>query len=1474
MELIEDLKITKTELYKKEPAFMVRDYNQERELISEYNGRQLLELLQNADDQGATRVQIELCTKTNTLKICNTGNPFSVDGIKSLLIANLSTKTEKKFIGNKGLGFRSIINWANSIQVNSNSFLVKFSEDISKNAFHQLFNEAERYSILSSRALTENAIPIAFLALPEVSNATRSDWATEITITYKDQFLSDIKDQLSTLKPEILLFLNHIHEILIKVDEEASTLSRTVSGSHITIGNDTWKIYELEEELPEKLQDPSKVERERFSIKIALTPNLEKSSDRLYTFFPTKVNIDFPMIIHATFELDSSRNQLVNSNKNIYILERLVDLIVQTAKELTSIAVNWNPVKLLQYTNQNIVLKELGFYKKIDEVVRTIEIFPCVDNTYKKISDVALLGEELPELVKSTNSQSIFNWLLEYDSCAVRYQLFYKKVIGTVELRNTVNEFSRYILSIDSSYEYRIALIATLYKLKPRDTFELLTNDDNIIISQNDDAYTPLTNNSDGIALPSFTKIQFLNRTLYKKLITKLEIKNNEPARELQRILKDITNIQSYEPAQVIEKIISSANKEIKDNPNSARFVVEEMVNSLLKCYEDFKSKPSSSLKSVQLINKVGELCNANQLYIGDGFPSGKLSEDIFGDIYGEAAFLASPSMYGQFVNSKDIDGLEQFFIWLGVNSFVKYERLQIPDNDYKDYVFSVVAKPVGFRNYKLDCQRINFDLLESSDVMFTHEKLIAWVISDKTTYRSLELDNADEFKFSKINEISESYYHPLVKKPSYILFQLIQFGFFNDFLILDDHNLDFLNPFSINFNDEIFTSRNISRRDIEYVLLKLGAKDKFEDLSIKRVNSILKELPQKNPNGKQTQKIYKLALDHYDKHKLPLDMGHQLFAKLGASEGYYPQSKVFYADNIKLPRKLIGSKAILNLPRRQGNSRVLSFFKVKDLNEVNLSIKSHIPSKRLNSDFFAYFEEIKPYLLAYRVANVQKDKAVHASSLNRLKITLCREIVSLVDDKEVALDNNDYLNDGNHFYIRINDYKELTDLKKDPEFCDVFSQVISTIFLVNDNSGNFRTVFKDDRIDVEHVIVQALGMEALNEARALLGISNTFVSFWSAVCTAKKIPLSINFVEVNLADILSALQLHDMDITKLDYSNISSCSSSEIACQIFLALGISVEEFNKTAFYKISLAALHGFKLNAKFESLFPKFRYSLWKALEPLSWDKKGEFLNDLAKFEHRKNWVTRLSVELENTIQIDYEAQVKEFVRRNFDNLQWQECEDFIDIYNRQFNSLPAGTFDSLPLDIKACLYFEGGDQKALDFLNSLKKDENSVNEETSSTKANLPSQSATTEAYTPPDSTNNTKPYKHSSSTDKANKANGDAAEMVVFDSLVAKYGNNNVEHVSKRDDRLGYDIRYSPDSGQSWKYVEVKRYTSDRFFLTQNELVFSRDHMGLYEVFLVTSENEIIILRDVDFDSKEKFLVTANKYLVTFKLTNE
>lgn len=107
----------KRDTYARDPALLVADSDRELEHARDYHGRELLELLQNVDDAaregGPCDAVIDL--RPEGLCVANRGEPFSRDGVKSLMLANYSPKRRRRaqFIGCKGLGFRSILTWSN-----------------------------------------------------------------------------------------------------------------------------------------------------------------------------------------------------------------------------------------------------------------------------------------------------------------------------------------------------------------------------------------------------------------------------------------------------------------------------------------------------------------------------------------------------------------------------------------------------------------------------------------------------------------------------------------------------------------------------------------------------------------------------------------------------------------------------------------------------------------------------------------------------------------------------------------------------------------------------------------------------------------------------------------------------------------------------------------------------------------------------------------------------------------------------------------------------------------------------------------------------------------------------------------------------------------------------------------------------------------------------------------------------------------
>ena len=118
--------------YQQRPNRLVSDFNGEKTFVNDYIGREILELLQNANDAAAKagkrgRVHFELLP--SGLIAANTGAPFSKAGVASLCLPHTSPKPAEgpQMVGNKGLGFRAVLNWTRFPIILSADLAIVFS---------------------------------------------------------------------------------------------------------------------------------------------------------------------------------------------------------------------------------------------------------------------------------------------------------------------------------------------------------------------------------------------------------------------------------------------------------------------------------------------------------------------------------------------------------------------------------------------------------------------------------------------------------------------------------------------------------------------------------------------------------------------------------------------------------------------------------------------------------------------------------------------------------------------------------------------------------------------------------------------------------------------------------------------------------------------------------------------------------------------------------------------------------------------------------------------------------------------------------------------------------------------------------------------------------------------------------------------------------------------------------------------------
>lgn len=1480
---------------------MLGDFNREIETVKGYNGRQILELLQNCDDEGAKKILIKLDTDLNEITISNDGQPFSEKGYRSLFIANLSSKTSKrKYIGNKGLGFRSIINWSNSIEIQSNNISLIFSENNLTNSFDQLFPKELQSKIRDEENLSESITPLPFLSMPILNDIGKTEYVTSIIVHYKDEFLEDIRRQVDKITSETLLFLRNIEEIhfegfedKVHINCKREDINADVSAfsakGKISINNNTWYIFEEEKLLPKEFSDSNKNEKEFYQIKIAVEKNFECSSPHLYSFFPTNIKLDQPYVLHATFDLDATRNQINDSHKNRYILEKIVAFTIEVAKYYSTEKVSYKPLMILNHTHKADTLDNLGYYNLIENAIKTESVFPCVDNTYKKLDDAIYISDDFASMLLKISANEIIDvHLLPIQEDSLKDFILDLEIDTSLQVFDSALELINDIALLDLSIYNRALFISQIIKtcqfLKTKfpNKINFLINGNGKLISGNDYIYTPITFDN-SLEIPSYTNIEFIDTNLFSLLVKLLNHdakENPNKGRFIYDQLKGFCNIHSYEPTTLALKIISETNIIIEENPNDAMVYVKEMNRCLFINYKksDAETLKASIRTNVPTVTKNKTVKSTSEVSLSAYYPTGKKTELIFSEIYIDDNYIASPEELG-IVQFDSIHDVENYLIWLSVNKFVHYVSGNTTDTvGYFNYVMKYKGNP-GSTGQSLSFKKIdNFEFLLNK---LSLNKLVIWIYFDETLRKQLSNDLNDDVVKNHFRGYSEFY-----NKPSYIKFIIdtkYQLSFRN---ILIDERYYWVNDFNIDYTSKDFAQAEITKTSINEILILLGAKDDFNKISIDKVAEIINKLPQQYPDGKKSQSFYKRALNHYRINYKEINKPLNLFADNGTGLKLYAQEEIYFNDKIKLPKRLKQDFPIFNFPVRAGGAEAIKFFGINDLKELKVEILSHQPLKEITLEFSEYFQKLKPLILTQRINVIEESRLrkLQASICNKIKIILCSAISYKVLDKEYEVANYEFLHyEEETYFLKVNEYDSLNFLRKHFDFTDSFADILSLSFDISGDKNEFKHLL---RTDFNYAILSTkndFGDDTLQEARELLGLADYKQAFWQAVFQAKELEYFEHLDDLSLENFLRDNLNITYNLSDLDYENLSIEVQLKKIELLFNEIDIELEQFALKYPYKISVQEVHFKLLRNVILSKKNKIKTSVWKSLSAKEIEVQAKFLSEINKYEYYESFANQIASENEYHFSINTDKAVNDYILSIYGDLEITEELNINKYRNQNIKRFSEDELFEISQNerFKSLLYFDNVVEIIKEELTKLQSGQNekpnSDSPNTSYADKNNPTptiissdklkqkkidirlKSKYSGVYTP----------KHDNS--RKLKEIGNSSEKLVYDHLLESEFHKNVYWASEDNEGLHYDIRYT-SLENIVKYVEVKTFDNSYFHLSKAEYDFGVNHKDDYEIWLVNNKKNIIPI--TDFFSNKKYEVISNEFLVYLEIAND
>jgi len=899
-----DLIAKRRDIYIKDPLLIVEHFNNENKIIDEYNGRQLLEMIQNANDESDTTKpkKVKITLENSTLLIANNGNPFSIGGVESLIYSDLSPKVmEENKVGQKGLGFRSVLNWSEEIYIASYDLHLKFSKQHARTFLEGLIDENPEIQTVLKRK-TKKSFSISVLRCPyleeDTSNKKEKDYDTVVELSLKDGIGQDIKDQIDKdIIPEILIFLNKLEEIEVQTDEHHFLLKKEPTDNGILItkidfldeqNNDSWLWFTSEEKGRLTNNDVTK----NYELKIAYNPNTKPSIQKLFSYFRTDVDFPYPVLAHGSFELSGNRNHLIEDENgfNKMLLDKLAKLLVDCSIRLTKEnKCNYDALKLIIPSirnNSSLNNAPWNFNKAIEISIIDTPIFPSIKNKYLKLSEGIKFYEVPIQNSIPKKGYQLFNTLLQPTSD--REIIYYLSTLK-INLKYSNSEFTDKINQmIDNDLLTEKQRVDWIYLVceKTNEIYNgntptlpyLLINSEDKKIKSFDTVIVPPKEIT--YKLPKGIKLQFLNQDLFRKIRSRF---GNSPSRQVIEKL-NLYNVAEYAMNVVVQKIISSTNEIIKKGRKDKANAIAEMHKALFSIYNslddntDAKNTFPSTLTSPYLFTRNNELKEANKLYFGKEYAIGYLMEDLLKEVK-EDVFVGSLEQNGLVEEQKESETLmsnhsvEIYLKWLGIADFPKKETKEIKSHSFSNdefikFILKSIRYPFTTQGYNekieniaeiktcwdFKCNVLWYEHFEEIISGASFECLLTWFLKDMELYNTLVTNQefaSSQLRFAYPKKVYYRYI-PISYIKSHIFFTLQKTAFIPvengeksipNNCLLDSNNLSpLVKTPKINYTATPFINNNIDEEQINYFLKRIGLKDSLKDLTIQSLYTLLNQ--------------------------------------------------------------------------------------------------------------------------------------------------------------------------------------------------------------------------------------------------------------------------------------------------------------------------------------------------------------------------------------------------------------------------------------------------------------------------------------------------------------------------------------------------------------------------------------------------------------------------------------------------------
>lgn len=1513
-----------------------QDKKIELDMMQEYSGRELYEMIQNADDEGSQKVELQL-GDDKVFHIKNWGDrPFTEGGMYSIMRSFSSVKTGSEYsnsavkpIGNKGLGFRSLLNWGDEITIHSNGVKCSFSENIAKNKWDELWNG----SVCDERKLFEDErqgrVPLAILSIPMVSRdditVSKGEAAneggngdrctTDIEVRCKQGVVKDIADKMQGLPCAVLLFLRSVKEIVIKNSGESTRTIKKVDEEEVCSDIRFVRIsdngMETEFVVCYKMADDRSYE-----VAVAYQKSRNDVFPVLYSYFPTKVSMGVPAIYHGTFELDASRNYLVDSDKNRMVMHELGAVAVRLSgylaeNDLLEDGGEWEPFKMLDLRKAGISVSGiLPLAESIKDAIVNgeVEIFPTVGKGFTTCDNALWLGSEIARWLKDNiallgQKNALCNHLICYenDSEGCLSDVIVAKELTVV--KDDIEEIakSKMDVSVRATFIKSLVECAHLNRVEcaPCDVnLSVLVDAEGDVIQADSENPVYLLSMKGNSPLPKCLNIHSADSYLVKELqnIWGFDI------RGVTNILKAITSVRDGDRTAIRRKIETWSRKDMN---------YAGMCEVLRWEFQNQTPDLTPFSSDLYLINKEDEMMNASSLLLReDGSDDGLLGKIadkwwLINDLSEWVSILKAPT-------SEDAsDFLHNI---LGVSWRVPLENRFFGDEgDYLDAVRDMNNKTQirneccnRFDTGNTVSKQYNYIYVPYKEFFnpFTLTEALGLIMEDERVCRHLLNNNINLFYSSvKVETVKYSYSAYCLRK--YDKFAPLQNAIIRSSLFGGGVDYNFLENALL-----------IDRTRIEAVLVALGAHFDIANLPVAQLYSMLAEKIEDNGVQKRYKELREAIkskkADDAELKEARTEAGfNYVWARKNGKLDWYPIENVYYWDNDQLPQAILSDLPKLEIGSRVGEESVASIFGVNLAKKIVVSFVSLEKNGGLADDVRRYLTERLKYILAYRIGDDMKNESLIKQSMavirnltGNLQIYCSASYTidggtSSNPDVLYDMQEGDVLvtkeKDSVQYHILCSKYSDSAAAMRDPVFCEGIKEILCMALKVTSNtmSNYFRNIITSDIQYLEYIVKKDIAPEVWAQTLKSLGLSDVDVRFWKAY--KELVPSGLDVSELSRYVLDSEKYVEQINgfyanlKLPVDFTGIADMKP----CELYEFVE-SMEDSVRSQMIK-ELGGLEGFYLE-----FFSNYRNGCFEQYKSVLYQKcAGSIKNGVDALDCIKEYQDKCRG-FSEPFYADCAAKIAhEFKSR--DELQDIIAKLISDKFDVLVGKLPAASVcpigilpgyreildkynlsvGSVDQEILLIAKFEGLEGLFEEKIASLCKADTvaarGVPEGTPKAEIRYPQNwHSVLKSVVVSDGNDGRKRGKSSGGyvSDKEKYRLGEKAEFATFEAMCDNgdyecvFARSQILNKESGDDSLHYDISYRKKGSLETRYLEVKAMTGNSFIMSCNEYEFARKNSERYDIAIY--HEGVVNIIESPFSNKEGkgWIVSPDSYKIT------